>query len=76
MKKCKGSPRKIRLARYFAVADAAAKAEQCAQYTEAALLWEKATHLALNRLNQQWATDRSKLCLSFIKNGWGTELPS
>jgi len=66
-------PRRIRIIRYYAVAEAAARSERAGQYFHAAKLWRSATFLALNNANRIWAENRCDFCLRVLHNGWSDE---
>ena len=56
--------------RYYILAAEAAFAENRGKHDEAVKLWLRSVKLAKNRINAEWAENRSRYCLSALRNGW------
>jgi len=63
---CSKSPKH----RYCIVAAEAAFAENRGKHDKAVKLWLRSVKLAKNRINAEWAENRSQYCLSALRNGW------
>lgn len=56
--------------RYYILAAEAAFAENSGEHDKAVKLWLRSVRLAKNRINTEWAENRSQYCLSALRNGW------
>ncbi|MGV2880653.1 MULTISPECIES: ANR family transcriptional regulator [Pantoea] len=56
--------------RYYILAAEAAFAENSGEHDKAVKLWLRSVRLAKNRINAEWAENRSQYCLSALRNGW------
>jgi len=56
--------------RYSIVAAEAAFAENSGKHDKAVKLWRRSVKLAKNRINAEWAENRSQYCMSALRNGW------